>query len=331
MKNVLKFLSILSVIGFVFLVWKKRNPDPIVLRQYPFPENQAKLVKKVEEINKKIPKKLFEKPKRAVVQKKEKSVSISKPKHINEVLPEDEIATHYQKPNGDLIITSVNIVDKMIIAHGDLIVGEIDDMDEFLERARTGEPIILPKPVLWPGEAIPYEIDSDLPNLEEVQKAIDELNKVSNIKWEKRESEKDFVRFKSGPLNCYSPLGKIGGEQTISLAENCKSGSIMHEMLHTMGLLHEQNRTDRDKYIRILWENIDSKNHLQFQKISNKLLDPSEHPFDFKSIMLYAQNAFSKYPGDLTIIKQDGDTYTANKEKLSSEDLKKINYLYPKK
>jgi len=102
-------------------------------------------------------------------------------------------------------------------------------------------------------------------------------------------------------------------------------------MLHTMGLLHEQNRTDRDKYIRILWENIDSKNHLQFQKISNKLLDPSEHPFDFKSIMLYAQNAFSKYPGDLTIIKQDGDTYTANKEKLSSEDLKKINYLYPKK
>ena len=104
----------------------------------------------------------------------------------------------------------------------------------------------------------------------------------------------------------------------------------MHEMLHTMGLLHEQNREDRDKYIRILWENIDPKNHLQFQKISNKLLDFKKHPFDFKSIMLYGQSAFSKYEKDFTIVRVDGDTYYANITTLSKGDLKKLKSLYPK-
>ena len=64
---------------------------------------------------------------------------------------------------------------------------------------------------------------------------------------------------------CYSYLGMIGsgGEQDISIGRGCEYKAIVqHEILHALGRIHEQCRTDRDKYVRINEENIIEGNYV---------------------------------------------------------------------
>jgi hypothetical protein len=63
-----------------------------------------------------------------------------------------------------------------------------------------------------------------------------------------------------------------------------KVSTAVHEMLHALGAHHEQSRTDRDKYIEIMYKNIAENNYHNFKKHSTT----DKHAYDGSSDLQYS-------------------------------------------
>ena len=58
---------------------------------------------------------------------------------------------------------------------------------------------------------------------------------------------------------CFATVGRVGRAQRLNLEPNCvQHGTVVHEFVHSIGYFHEQSRPDRDDYVAILQENIQS-------------------------------------------------------------------------
>lgn len=65
-------------------------------------------------------------------------------------------------------------------------------------------------------------------------------------------------------FRCWSYVGRYGGPQILSLqppddrSQNClgSEGRALHELLHALGIFHEQSRADRDKFVKIHLDNV---------------------------------------------------------------------------
>lgn len=207
------------------------------------------------------------------------------------------------------------------IIHGDILIPK--------HSKRVGKRVLLNKPKIWKKGIIPYTIEKSLPNYDDIKTAIDYINQETNVNFINRKNSKDYVAFVKGDKNCYSAVGRNGGKQLITLSPLCDTGAIIHEMVHTIGFYHEQNRIDRNKHIEVFWGNIEKKFWPQFKIIQTESTLNTDTPFDFKSIMLYPPTFFAKDKKFATMASLDGELYEPYTEELSYWDIEEINMLYP--
>lgn len=181
----------------------------------------------------------------------------------------------------------------------------------------------------WPNNTVYYSIDVNLSGKERVTEAIQHWQANSSVKFELRTTQSNYVYFTTGS-GCSSYIGMIGGKQNITVGSGCTTGNTIHEIGHAIGLWHEQSRVDRDRHIKVLYENIQSGREHNFKTYAESGYDGKEFTsnLDFGSIMMYGPYSFSSN-GKPTIVKADGTTYSVQRTSLSSGDKEGINSMYP--
>ncbi|GAV05054.1 hypothetical protein RvY_15240-2, partial [Ramazzottius varieornatus] len=181
---------------------------------------------------------------------------------------------------------------------------------------------------IWPRGIIPYTIDSyfDWPERELIQSAMSDIEQRTCVRFIEYPTSsryvyhKDVVRIVKEGRVCSSFVGRMDiGEQELTLASGCLKlmGEVQHELLHALGLYHEQSRMDRDEYVHIIWDNIlrghDYDMSSQFEKYESKTFGL---PYDYESIMHYGHNYFSRAAHLPTIVPR------------KRRNARKINLLY---
>lgn len=176
----------------------------------------------------------------------------------------------------------------------------------------------------WPGSVVPYKIDPALPNPARVTDALDHWRRYTGFQLVPRTTEPNYLYFTDpGTGGCSSYVGMSGGAQNIELAPGCATGSVIHEIGHAVGLLHEQSRPDRDQSVTVNLARVTRGKEHNFNIGSSRT---DVNLFDFGSIMLYSSYAFSS-DGAPTLLRKDGATYDVQRSGLSPGDLQGASVL----
>jgi len=215
-------------------------------------------------------------------------------------------------------------------------LGDIELLDFQLE---DGEETAASKSVgrtgkRWPNNTITYAYDFGFGGKDSVEEVIAYYELFTNLTFVERKFS-DYSELGGAVLlwegsGCSANVGYFGDtvEHSMNLGGGCTQEVIIHEFGHVAGLWHEQNRVDRDQYVKINLNNVTSGYERQFATYVDSGLDGKEYTdFDFSSIMLYDSYTFSSN-GKPTITKLDGSTYN-RASVLSQNDLKGLDIMYP--
>lgn len=212
--------------------------------------------------------------------------------------------------------------DGLAVAEGDEVLGAPRD-----GNAATSGLGVLPQTSLWPVSEIPVFIQPGTPHPERIQEALALFNETP-VRFIPLIDQSDALVFQEGQGSCKSYVGRVGGKQPIWISAGCGAPEIAHEIMHALGFVHEQNRSDRDSSITVSFENIDDDHRINFEKMPSEMMRISgKSVFDFSSIMIYPDTMFSKN-GLPTMRPLNNDHRIEHSDTLSPKDIERLEQVY---
>jgi hypothetical protein len=156
----------------------------------------------------------------------------------------------------------------------------------------------------WPGGIVPLTFDEDI--------APNERARVFNacvvwaagvsIRCVERTTEMPYVRVTRESPTCAAHVGRRNnGEPSLLILglDWCwDPDSIQHEFGHTLGLIHEHQRSDRDTYVQFFPESLSDWTPEDIEANFGVIASSKDHtPYDFRSVMHYYETGGAFIPG----------------------------------
>ncbi|HVM59640.1 MAG TPA: M12 family metallopeptidase [Verrucomicrobiae bacterium] len=162
--------------------------------------------------------------------------------------------------------------------------------------ARGPQPLLAfqgPTIPTWTGGNVYYTFSNNVSAVHQTY-FIDGMNEwamFANLHFIPRTTQSNYVTIVDGGTfqeGGNSTVGMVGGQQfTYIGSTSWNRPTICHEIGHTLGLVHEHQRSDRNSYVTILTNNIAPGQEGNFVLLTNSV---NETAYDFLSIMHYSRN-----------------------------------------
>ena len=143
----------------------------------------------------------------------------------------------------------------------------------------------------WTDGIVYYAFAADVSEENKLQfiKGTEIWTEVAQLTFVERTDQPNFILVENGSGN-FATVGMVGGQQTLTMSNWGSLYVVVHELGHSLGMWHEQQRADRDDYVQILEENIEDNQKHNFT-IKNTT---AYGDYDFLSVMHYPSGAWSK-------------------------------------